>query len=165
TVVDTFYGQLIEQLVAATHKMIFIVRCYIPVDTIRRLLVVAPRNAEYERGFQIWVERIANLASQLGCRVVFLAYRTTIDYIRIIVSEQAYEIRAEMMPMDTWEDFILYSPNIDNDDLLMVVNARRGSPSWSGDLDALPSFLSRHFKNQNLVLIYPEQFGGHASAQ
>lgn len=165
TVVDTFYGQLIEQLVGATHKMIFIVRCYIPVDTIRRLLVVAPRNAEYERGFQVWVERVANLASQLGCRVVFLAYRTTIDYIRLIITEQAYEIRAEMMPMDTWEDFILYSPNIDNDDLLMVINARRGSPSWSGDLDALPSFLSRHFKNQNLVLVYPEQFGGHASAQ
>lgn len=160
TVVDTFYGTLIEQLLAGTHRMLMIVRCFIPVDTIRRLMVVAPRNAEYEPGFQVWVERVANLASQLGCRVIFMAYRSTVTYIRQIIGEKSYEIRAEMMPMDTWDDFILYSANIDDDDLLLVVSARKGSPSWSGDIESMPTFLSRNFKHQNLMVVYPEQFEG-----
>lgn len=161
TVVDTFYGTLTEQLLRSTHRMILMLRCFVPVDTIRRLMVVVPRNAEYESGFQVWVERVSNLASQLGCRVIFMAYRQTVDYIRQIIREKRYEIRVEMVPMDTWDDFILYSPNIDDDDLLTVVSARRGSPSWSGDLESLPTFLSRNFKNQNLMVIYPEQFDGN----
>ena len=159
-IVDTFHGQMVEQLLKSTDKMIFMSRCFIPVDTVGRILVSVPPKAEFETGFQSWVERIGNLASQLGCRVIFLAYQSTAGYISNILEEEKYAIRHEYLVLESWDDFIIYSARIDDDDLLMVVGARRGSISYSADSENMPSFLARNFSRQNLVVIYPQQFGG-----
>ena len=51
------------------------------------------------------------------------------------------------------------SNKILDDDLFVVVNARRASVSFSPELEELPEFLLRNFSRNNLVVIYPEQFG------
>lgn len=43
-VVDTFYGAMIEQLLKATNKMILMSRCFIPVDTVSRIIVAVPEK-------------------------------------------------------------------------------------------------------------------------
>ncbi len=60
--------------------------------------------------------------------------------------------------MDTWDDFILLSSEVEEDDLLIVVAARKGSISYSADLESLPVFLGRHFTRHNLLVIYPRQY-------
>ena len=159
-VVDTFYGSMIEQLLQSTNKMIFMSRCFIPVDTLARLMVLVPDKAEYETGFQTWVERVGNLASQLACKVIFMAYTATSNFIRNVLEDEHFAIRHEYRELHNWDDFILHSAEIEDEDLLMVVGARKGSISHSGDLESLPAYLSRNFARNNLVVIYQEQFGG-----
>lgn len=162
-VVDTFYGTMIENLLAATNKMIFMSRVFIPVDTVRKIYVVAPMNAEYEVGFRQWVDRIGNLASQIGSELTVISYQATCDFIRRQLAEEGFGVRQEYRVMESWDDFILLSGEITEEDLLMVVAARKGSLSHNGDLETLPNFLSRNFSRQNLVVVYPEQFrGGNA---
>lgn len=161
-IVDTFYGPMIEKLLLSTNLMVLISRCYIPVNTIRRLEVFVPRKAEYETGFQAWVERVGNLATQLSCRVEFIAYSSTFPYIRGVLSNHDYSVRVEYLEMKAWDDFIVYSSRIQDDDLLIVVGARRTSVSFSADLEMLPGYLSSYFRRQNLLVIYPEQFGNDA---
>ena len=156
--VDTFYGTLIEQLLRSSNRMVFLSRCFIPVDTLNRLVVVAGEKVEYETGFQAWVERMGNLASQLACRVVFLCNKSTSRFIRNILVNDQYAIRYEFVEIASFDDFIVESASIDADDLLVVVNARRGSISWSSFLEAMPSYLQKNFSSQNLLIIYPEQF-------
>ena len=159
-VVDTFYGATIEQLIQATHRMIFISRCFVPVDTVSRLMVLVPDKAEYETGFQTWVERLGNLASQLACKVVFMASPTTGDFIRDVLTDEGFAIRHEYRPINSWDDFILESANIGEEDLFIIIGARKGSISHSGDFENLPGFLGRNFSRHNLLLLYPQQFGG-----
>ena len=45
------------------------------------------------------------------------------------------------------------------DDLFVVVNARRTSVSFTSDMDTLPQFLQRYLSSNNLLVLYPEQFG------
>ncbi len=158
-IVDTFYGSMIESLLKSTMKMIFMSRCFVPIDTIRRLFVWTPEKAEYETGFQAWVERVGNLASQLGCRVSFMAYESTAGFIRSILDDEGYNVDYEFLMLSGWDDFIVYSAQIDDDDLLIVVSARKGSISSSSDCDSMPAYLGRNLPRQNLVVIYPEQFG------
>ena len=73
TIIDSFYGAKVEQLLRATNKMIIITRCYIPVNTLTRIVVWVPDDAQYETGFSRWVRGIARLTRQLGCRVIFHA--------------------------------------------------------------------------------------------
>ena len=61
--------------------------------------------------------------------------------------------------MDEWDDFVLLSNRIREDDLFIVINARRASLSHTSELDSLSGFLQKYFARNNLIVIYPEQFG------
>ncbi|MDE7412259.1 MAG: cation:proton antiporter [Muribaculaceae bacterium] len=157
-IVDTFYGSMIEQLLKATNKMVFISRCFIPINTINRIFVAVPENAEFETGFQLWIMRIANMGSQIGAKLVIMAYPKTMEYIRTALEEGGYNVRYEFYRLDCWDDFILVSAEIQEEDLLVVIAARKGSLSFSSDLENMPSYLSRHFSRHSLLVIYPKQF-------
>lgn len=159
-VVDSFYGAMIEQLIQATQKMIIMSRCFIPVDTIYKLVVLAPDKAEYETGFQTWVERVGNLSSQLACKVIFISSETTCEFIRVVLQDEKFSIRQEYRIMKTWDDFIVESREINEEDLFIIIGARKDSISHTADFDSMPGFLSRNFARHNMVMIYPEQFGG-----
>jgi hypothetical protein len=48
---------------------------------------------------------------------------------------------------------------VNEDDLFVVVSARRASVSFNTDYEKLPAFLSQYFSDNNLIVLYPEQFG------
>ena len=75
TVVDSYLGSKIEQLLKDLNKMVIITRCYIPMNTITRIVVAVPPKAEFETGFVTWVLRVSNIAKRIGCRVIFLHIR------------------------------------------------------------------------------------------
>lgn len=159
-IVDSFFGSLIEQLMKTTDRMIVMSRCFIPVDTIRRLIVAVPRNAEYETGFPMWVARIGNFASALSLRCIFLTYPETAEYVESLISQGGYGFIRTYSQMESWDDFIILSSQVAEDDLLTVISARKGSISCSSDLvDNMPGFLAKHFTRHNLALIVPAQFG------
>ena len=46
-----------------------------------------------------------------------------------------------------------------DDDLFVVIGARPQSVSYHAEMSELPNFLQRYYSRNNLVMIYPEQFG------
>ncbi len=42
-----------------------------PLPTIKRHLVVVPEKAEKEAGFQMWIQKLRNIADNSGARIVF----------------------------------------------------------------------------------------------
>ncbi len=157
-IVDTFYGSMIEQLLRSTNKMVFISRCFIPVDTVARIFVAVPEKAEYETGFPLWLTRMANLGSQVDARLIFICYPATQEYLRQFMTDGRFNVIHEYREMTSWDDFILISGDVSEDDLMVVVGARKGSLSHSSDLDNMPAYLARNFNHHNLVVIYPKQF-------
>lgn len=161
-VIDSFFGDKLANLLRATNKMVVITRCFIPVNTMTRIVVAVPERAQYETGFVAWVVALANLTAQLGCRLIFCCYADTRRAVESVLSAGRYDIRSEFRLLEQWDDFILLANKILDDDLFVVVNARRASVSHTSDLDALPDFLQRYFSRNNLIVLYPEQFGEQA---
>lgn len=159
-IVDTFFGSMIEQLMESTKKMITISRCFIPIDTIRSIFVYVPRNAEYETGFPLWIARLGNLASQLGCGVTFICFSRAADYIESQIAGCGVSFKRSYNTMESWDDFIILSSQVKEDDMLIVIGARRGSVSYTADYENMSSFVARNFSLTNLTLIIPGQFGG-----
>ncbi|MCH5238228.1 MAG: cation:proton antiporter, partial [Muribaculaceae bacterium] len=126
------------------------------------LFILVPDKAEYETGFQAWVERIGNLASQLAAKAIFLTYPATKDFIKSILTSEGYSIRQEYRQLSSWDDFIIHSKDIGEDDLFIIIGARKDSISYSADLESLPSHLQKNHSHDNLLVIYPEQFGGRS---
>jgi len=157
-IVDTFFGSLVEQLLDSTNRMVIMSRCFIPVDTVTRIIVTVPRNAEYETGFHLWVTRLAMLAFNIEARLTFLSYKGTVEFIRTAIAGDKIEVDVRFELLDSYDDFILLSGDVGDDDLLVVVGARKGSISHNSDMESIPGFLSRYFSRHNLMVIYPKQY-------
>lgn len=158
SVVDTFYGSIIDRLLQECHRMVFLSRCFIPVDTVTRIVVAVPRGAEYETGFRLWMTRLMTLAYNIEARIEFLSYEETIGRVRGVVDELKMEVDVRYEIMASWDDFILLSGSVGDDDLLVVVGARKGSISYGADQEQMPGYLSRHFRRVNLLIVYPRQY-------
>lgn len=158
-IVDTFFGSITEQLVKATNRMVMLSRCFAPVDTLRNIYVYVPHNAEYETGFKTWLTRVSHLSMQVGLKVSFMVYKPTIAYIENYIKEREFQFSRKYMEISSWDDFIILSSRITPDDLFIVIYARKGSLSRTGETEAMPAYISRHMPESNIVLIYPAQFG------
>lgn len=159
TVIDSFFGNKVDRLLKATNKMIIITRCFIPVNTVTRIVVSVPQKAQYETGFSRWVRAIARLTVQLGCRVIFCCSSEVQPLIRGVIYQENYGIRCEFRTTEQWDDFIMLANKVLDDDLFIVIGARANSVSYSSDMMEMPDFLQKYFSRNNLVVIYPEQFG------
>lgn len=165
TVMDSFFGAKIDELLTLLNKMVTITRCYIPINTISRMVVAVPPKAEYESGFELWVVRLSNMAKRLGCKLIFYASAETIPYIKGVIHKHKYEFRREYEEMSDWDGFIKLTNVVKSEDLFVVVSARRASISFNSDLEALPNFLSKYFGHSNLLVIFPEQFGAEPNLE
>lgn len=156
-IVDTFHGQIAETILKRSHATVIMSRCFIPVDTIRKLAVVAWRNSEYEPGFHAWVARVGNLAAAIGSKILFIADPHTSIYIEDVIREDGYGVRREYKPLEVWDDFILHSGLVEDEDLLVLVSSRKGSISACAEQEQTLSHISRHFQRNNIILLYPAQ--------
>lgn len=159
TVIDTFMGAKIEQLLRATNCETVISRCYIPLNTITRIAVFMPEKAEYETGFRSWVEALGALAAQVGCRIIFCCRKQQEQAVRAVIRHASLEIRHEYRTMESDDDFMLLANRVLDDDLMVVVSARPNSLSYTAHMAETPLLLQKYFSSNNLCIVYPEQFG------
>jgi nucleotide-binding universal stress UspA family protein len=156
---DSFLGNFAQSILKGTHRQLMIVKCLMPVNTMRRIMVAVPPKAEYESGFYKWVERISRIGGQLGCRVHFWAHPDTIQRINGYVNRFHSNLRVEFTVMDDWDDLLLMSSKIAYDHLTVIVSARKGAISYQSSFEELPNQITRYFSNSSLILIYPDQLG------
>lgn len=156
-VVDSFFGEKLTQLLRATNRMVVITRLFVPAATIMRIVVTVPEKAQYEKGFRQWVTVLGSLTRQIGCPIVFCCFDDTRRAIETVLSIDRVDISRAYRKVTSYDDFILLANKIAPDDLFCAINARRGSLSFTPDMDTLPDFLSRHFASDNLMVIFPEQ--------
>ena len=91
-----------------------------------RIQTVVPDKAQFEVGFRQWVRAVANLTRQIGCRIVLTVPTTPAAPSRQCFRSTAMRINRSYNKMEGYDDFILLSAKIAPDDLLVVVDARRG---------------------------------------
>ena len=156
-IMDSFFGNLTESLLKGTHREVMIMKLLMPANTLRRIVVAVPMQAEYEVGFPKWVGQVCRLSKTLGCRVHFFATPQTLGFLRHLVEQQ--NANAEYTELDDWEDLLLLTGQVNYDHLFVVVSARKGSISYQPSFEKLPLQISRYFANNSLMVIYPDQLG------
>ena len=160
--VDSFLGAFTQNLLKGTFRQLMVIRCIVPVNVISRIVVAVPPKSEYESGFYKWIERVARIGGQLGCRVSFWGQRDTLGLIEGYLNKFHDSVRASYSDLDDWDDLLLLTGQLSYDQLLVIVSARKGSISYQPSFDDLPTQIVRYFSNNSLMLIYPDQFGDPA---
>ncbi|WP_125041420.1 cation:proton antiporter domain-containing protein [Bacteroides faecalis] len=158
-IVDSFFGNLAENLLKGTHREVMIAKFLMPVNTLRRINIAVPPKAEYETGFQKWVEHFCRMGSMLGCRVHFFANEHTLMRLQQLVKKRHSSTPTEFSILEEWDDLLLLTGQVNYDHLLVVISARRGSISYDPSFERLPGQLGKYFANNSLIILYPDQFG------
>ena len=158
-IVDSFFGMLAENLLKGLHREVMIAKFLMPINTLRRINIAVPPKAEYEAGFQKWVEHFCRMGNTLGCRVHFFANEETTTLLQILVKKRFSSTMTDFSRLDDWGDLLLLTGQVNYDHLLVIISARRGSISYDPAFERLPAQLGKYFANNSLIVLYPDQLG------
>ena len=128
-----------------------------PLPTIKRHLVVVPEKAEKEAGFQMWIQKLRNIADNSGARIVFYAPESTMQYLRPTRGKRS--AKAEYVVSNPWDDLTALTYETKRDDCLWVVMSRRERVSYHPAMSKVPAYMEQFFADNSFVLVYPVQAG------
>jgi nucleotide-binding universal stress UspA family protein len=152
----SFLGKLTEGILGKSNVTALIYQSVQPLSTISKYLIVVPNEAEKEMGFAFWLLRIWNIGRNTGAKLVFYASKDTLQYIQQV--QKKFSVEAAFVEFSEWEDFLIISKDLKENDALIVVMSRKSGTSYEPYMEKLPKYLNKYFKQNNYVLIYPMQF-------
>ncbi|MEJ8802587.1 cation:proton antiporter [Pontibacter sp. H249] len=155
---DRIFGSVLDNLLENTDEMILVCKLIQPLNTTGRLIVIVPTNAELERGFLRWMRAIKLLSTQLGAPIVFRARRRTLNKIKQAINSSKPTVDAAYQQYTNVDEIESMRSDLKNDDMVVVISARKKTVSYNSNLDYVPRVLSRDYKNNSFIVIYPEQY-------
>jgi Kef-type K+ transport system membrane component KefB len=154
---DLFFGTILENVLQKTGKMVYVSRIRSSLNLIENIHVLMPPVAELEIGFIEWVNSVLNISRQSSSKVFFWGYEHTQDKIKEHIKDIdfANDITYRTAKCPTMLKVI--SKKLKNEDLLVIINARRNSLSYNKHIKQIPYHIDEHVDKSNIVIIYPEQ--------
>ena len=150
-------GRMAADLLGYSNVTTFFYHPEQPLTTVKRHLVIVPEKAEKEAGFQLWMQKLRNLAENSSARIVFYAPASTMQYLR--PSRGKRSSKAEYVVSDCWDDLTALTYETKRDDCLWVVMSRRDRLSYHPAMSKVPGYMEQFFAGHSFVLIYPVQAG------
>ncbi|NDK54858.1 cation:proton antiporter [Pontibacter fetidus] len=154
---DRIFGTVLDNLLENTEQMILVSKIVQPLNTTQRLVIIVPLNAELERGYLRWLRSVKTLSVQLGAKIVFKGRRRTLNKIRQTITTSKPAVEAVFEPLKDFKELEDMRTQLRTDDMIVVISARRGTISYNSNMDYVPRLLSRNYKDNSFIIVYPEQ--------
>lgn len=156
---DKFYGTIMQDILRSLVRQIVILRLLHPINTLRKVHVLVPEKAEYEVGFEHWLDNVCRIAQELSVRMSFYAHEATQPRIATYMAKARKNVSYDLLPPVVWSDLVGIAGQVLHDELLVLVQARRGTLSYHHTFESVPGQLQRYFTGKNFMLVFPNQFG------
>ena len=157
-VIENLFGENLDHILQNTDKTIVIARLEHSLVSTKRIVLIAPPLSEREPGFDFWIEKVSRLSQELSVSVVFYGDSVTNSSLKERMRAKKLESKMIFKEFQEWDDFLVLSREIVNNDLLILVTSRRGALSYLPVLDNMVTKLEKYFKETNMALIYPQQY-------
>jgi Kef-type K+ transport system membrane component KefB len=157
-ILDKLIGEKISSIISNVDKTVFICHLEKLLINHKRIIVVTPHLAEKENGFEIWLQKISKLSQELSIPIVHFGGMSTQDAIRDKIKHKQLSTSISFEVLDDLEDLLVSSSHIKDDDLLVLISARKYSVSYLNFLDNIPNKIEKYFANNNKIVVYPQQY-------
>jgi Kef-type K+ transport system membrane component KefB len=155
---EKFIGEKIYTIINNSDKNLFICQLEKPLIQQKRIIVITSPWAERENGFETWLKKITKLSRELTIPIVHFGSPNTYQTITDTIGQKNITASISFTVFTGWEDFQTLKAQIDHDDLIVLVSARRNSASYVHYLDDIPNKLEKYFTENNKILVYPKQY-------
>lgn len=161
-ILEKLIGERIYSIINNVDKNLFICHQEKLLLTQKRIIVLAPPFSENENGFETWLQKILKLSKELSIPIVFFGLRSTFDAVKSKMELKKWKGAISFNAFSDWEDFLILADYVNDDDLLVLISARKNAVSYHKYLDNIPTKLEKHFKANNKIVVYPQQNGQFA---
>jgi hypothetical protein len=152
-----FLGETAERILRRVYETIFIYQPVQPMNTLKRMVVLIPPKAELEPGFSHWFYKLSNIAKESGLAVTFYGTSTVLKEIEDLQVISNLSIKTTFQEFPNWDDFLILSREVKQDDLFVIVASRKGHFSYNAVQDKLPYYLTNYFRDNSFILLFPKQ--------
>lgn len=152
-----FIGERMENILSGVEKTIFVCNLHKSLISHKRIVVVAPPLSERESGFGLWLKKLATLSAELSIPLVCMGNVATHEGIRKELASAKLSVATQYKEFSDWDDFLIISRKVEENDLIVLISTRRGSISYTKVLENIPAKLDKHFTLNNKIVVYPLQ--------
>ncbi|NTS43507.1 cation:proton antiporter [Flavisolibacter sp. BT320] len=152
-----FFGAIAEKIMRRVYETVYVYKPVQPLNTLRRMVVVVPPKAELEPGFKHWFYKVANIAKETGISLVFYATAPVLKELKDMQAVSKLSIKTSFTEFANWEDFLVLTREVKQNDLFVIVASRKGHFSYHAVQDRLPYYLSKYFTENSFIILYPKQ--------
>jgi len=129
---DGHYAPSLSALLRMYGHTIWLAHLRTPLNAITRVRLLMPDGAEHEPDIHAWEEMFRGVFAQMHVEVL-------------------------RESLTGWRVLPRIAPGMQDDELLIIVQARPETPTYCPDMQDVPSMLADHFTDRHFVVIFPSQ--------
>lgn len=152
-----FFGEVAENIVKRIYETIYVYKPAQPFNTLKRIVVAIPPNAETEPGFLHWLQKITLLSKESGMKVSFYGTEATLTAIQSVMQRDNSSLQATYSEFSNWDDFLIFTRELSTNELFVIISSRKGYNSYLPQFSKLPYYLTNYFNKLSYIILYPEQ--------
>ncbi len=153
------FGGIMDDVLNSCRARVVACRLPASLNTMKRVRLAIPPNAERERGFAETMQLVWRLAHQIGASLTVLCAATNRGRVMQVAALLQPELEVDWVDAGGWADvrrMLLAPDEDDHGQVRVLLTAREGGVSWRPGLDRLPAALcAGRLRAGNVVLVYP----------
>ncbi|HET8859533.1 cation:proton antiporter [Marivirga sp.] len=156
--IEKLIGEKLNNILRNIDKTAFICHVEKPLISHKRMIIAAPQFAEHEHGFTLWITKMSKLANELSIPVILYCGEQTEKAAMKILAKAKISVSLTVKNLRFWENFDLLKRKIHEDDIVVLISARKGATSYLSSLEKLPSRMENQLSKNSRFIIYPQQY-------
>lgn len=153
---DKVIGEKMRSIIDNTTKTIFLCQSDKPWATHQKIILAVPERSEDMVGFELWVKKVIKISAELSVPIVVNCTKKTQKAIEELVDDLNLRAPFEFNEFNDWEDFLILSKNVQPEDIIMLITARKGSVAYQPVLDKIPIKMETYFEENAKIMIFPQ---------
>jgi Kef-type K+ transport system membrane component KefB len=154
--IDKSTGERIDSIINRVEKNLFISCFNNPLIVHSKIVLFTPPHAEKEFGFPVCMDKIIRMAFELSISIHHYGEAKTNENIRLYIKKSNYSPALVFNPFNDWDNFFALSEKIQQNDLLILISARKGYISYLHILENLPGKIEKQYNKNSKMVIYPQ---------
>ncbi len=150
------FGTVYNNLLGKTQQAVFLAKIIQPLNSFKRVFVVFTPNATLEPSFKRSAQKILGILKQVGNKSFVYGDDKTIEQFKKTANDKngSFYTYTTLSSFENIDDVI--SKEINSDDLILIVSARKQTVSHNFSVDNLQKDLIKNLEFQSFVVLYPE---------
>jgi Kef-type K+ transport system membrane component KefB/mannitol/fructose-specific phosphotransferase system IIA component (Ntr-type) len=152
------FGRTMDSIIDNSSQMIFVSRCLVPMNTMKRVVLALPPLIDHQPGFADAIRAIKTLAHQLDASLLTVSVPPTTDRASRVIQDCQPKIKESYSQLERWDELLSWmKQNLGKDDMFFMISVRQGRLAWQPNLSRMPRSISHEFKDINFVVVYPPE--------